>query len=118
MPAALRRDGKPARAGAQAVGHRPRLVRSALARWGGDSSSALAARLIGVREAATRRSKLLARLANPSGHPGFAGAAPRPRVVAALVADPSVHLEHALPVVEHVSGDRARERVLVVGVDV
>ena len=43
---------------------------------------------------------------------------PRPRVEAALVPDPAVDFEHALPMVEHVAGERPRERILIAGIDV
>ena len=64
-----------------------------------------------VRDMARRKS-------SPTGSNVLAGAAPRPRVEAALVPDPAVDFEHALPMVEHVAGERPRERILIVGIDV
>src|SRR4051812_4166926 len=70
------------------------------------------------REAASGRSELLARLPDPLRHRCLCGAAPCSRIEAALVADPAVDPEHTFPVVEHVTGQRPGERVLVVCVDV
>src|SRR5579875_1709791 len=69
-------------------------------------------------EALARREQVLARLRDARGHGLLCGLAVAPGIVRLLAADVAVHLEDAVVVDEHVTGDRPRERVLGVGVDV
>src|SRR5262249_22520279 len=69
-------------------------------------------------ELGPRGEQVLAGLGHPRGHARFGRLAVRARVVRLLVADVAVHLEYAVVVAEHMTRDRAGERVLRVGVDV
>src|SRR5699024_503848 len=64
------------------------------------------------------RAEVLAGLADTGGHGGLRLLAPGAGVVLLLVADLAVDLQHAGVVLQHPAGDRAREGVLGVGVDV
>src|SRR4051794_7306813 len=93
----------------------------------GSTSSALASAAIRLRastssisgrQRAAGRAEQLAGRSNPRGHRRLAALAPGARVVGPLVAETAVDLEHAGVVYEHVVGDRPRQRVLGVRVEV
>src|SRR5579863_4508532 len=64
------------------------------------------------------RKQIVAGLAQTIGDPLLGGLQIAARIVLLLVADFTVDLEHARVILEHVVGDRPREGVLRVGVDV
>src|SRR5215470_16824749 len=73
---------------------------------------------VGLAELLACREQILACVADPSGHRSFSGLAPGTRVVVLLPPDITVDLQHAVVIREHVTGNRAGERVLGIGVDV
>ena len=65
-----------------------------------------------------RRAEIVACLSETGSHSGLRRLEKGSRIVELLVPDFAVDLEDAVVILEHVVGDRTRERVLRIGVDV